>query len=422
MTHIEIKENIRSIARKNVGPVMLSYVRWVLDESLKRNLKRLYFLARDGYLLYEIAKRICKEKDIDIDCRYLYCSRQSLRMPSYHLIGDEAYELLLLGGYYVTPKTILERALLDKNEIDAVCQELNIVDKDKPFSDKELESFRIAVKRCDIYKNAIEKRSKEAYPLTIEYFRQQGIFDCDSFAIVDSGWTGSMQRSLRQLLCGAGYGGKITGFYFGMYAEPKDKEDGEYLTFYFDAKSGAKRKANFNNNLFECMLSANHPMTVGYVRRDDGTVEPVFASSVSEFQLELIDGQISGALNYVDGWLKQESADFDYETELSKTYKLLKKLMIYPTRTEAIVYGSFVFCDDVTEGYRMSLADPEKRKLLGNYMLVVRVIRKLFKIKKAGAGELFWPYGVIAFRPAILRPWYRLNIQGWEILKAILHK
>ena len=341
-------------------------------------------------------------------------------MPSYHLIGDEAFDLLLLGGYYVTPKTVLERASLNESQIDEICTQLKIEDKDKPFADKDLEKFKSALKSNTLYREAVLYNSKSAYAPTIDYFRQEGLFENEYVAIVDSGWTGSMQRSMRQILESAGYKGKLIGFYFGMYVKPKHPEDGEYLTFYFDANSGARRKAAFSNNLFECMLSANHPMTVGYTDAN-GTMSPVFAKPSSDKQLALIEQQIQGALEYADKKLKDQS-DYNYSDAVRECYKTLKKCMVYPTKEIASVYGAFNFCDDVTEGYQMSLANPKNRAALGNYMLVIRVFRKLLKTKKGNAGELFWPYGVIAFCPAILRPWYRFNVKAWELLKAILKK
>ena len=405
-----------------VGPVMLSFTEWIISEAEKKGIKRLYFLARDGYLLYEIAKTVCRERKIDVDCRYLYCSRQALRIPSYHIIGDEAFELLTLGGYHFTKRTILERAAISESEINGIASELDIKELDAPMSYGELGEFKEALKSSELYKKAVIERSADAYDTTIEYFRQEGLFEEENLAIADSGWTGSMQRSLRQLLENEGFKGKLTGFYFGMYVSAKEEADGEYNTFYFDRDSGTKRKATFNNNLFECMLSAPHPMTVRYEQSENGRIDPVFAPIASEKQLNMIQNQIKGALEFVNEIDFSEKGPFVYEKELKKVYKLLKRHMIYPTRSFAEIYGSFAFCDDVTEGYYMTLADSSKRKLLRKYMLFPRILKKLFKLRIAEEGELFWPYGVIAFCPAILRPWYRFNIRAWEILKAILHK
>ena len=168
MKNLNKEKKISIYSKKIVGPVMFSYVEWIIDQAKKRNIDRLYFLARDGFLLYEIAKRICKAREIDIDCRYLYCSRQSLRMPSYHIIAEEAYDLLLLNGYYVTPLAILKRAMLNESEINAICNDLNITDIDKILSTTELTTFRKKIKNNEIYKKAVLERSRAAYGPTIE--------------------------------------------------------------------------------------------------------------------------------------------------------------------------------------------------------------------------------------------------------------
>ena len=419
MRFSRLRKDIKYYGRTVVGPVVLPFTEWILSEAEKRGIKRIYFLARDGYLLYKTAIRICEKRSLSVECRYLYCSRLALRIPSYSIIGDEALELITLGGYYITVKSVLKRAALSENEITEIIKELGIKEPEKVISKRELDELKPLLKNCSSYKNAVAARAKAAYAEAIAYLRQEGAFENECFAIADSGWTGSMQRSLRQLLRAEGFTGKICGFYFGMYVSPKEKADGDYLTFYFDSKHGAKRKANFNNNLFECMLSAPHAMTVGYTKKSDGAIKPIFAHSASAKQTRMICSQIDGVLEYVDKNLSYTSS-FVYKKELVKIFRLLKRFMVYPTRRFAEVYGKFAFCDDITEGYYMTLADRSKRKLLKKYMLFPRIFRKAFGLKTATDGELFWPYGAVAFCPAILRPWYRFNLKAWEFLKAVL--
>ena len=50
-----------------IGPVMFNYTAWVLKEAERRGIKRLCFLARDGYLLLKIAERICTALGVEIE-------------------------------------------------------------------------------------------------------------------------------------------------------------------------------------------------------------------------------------------------------------------------------------------------------------------------------------------------------------------
>ena len=71
---------------KNVlGPAINSFIIWVLQESRKNGVQRLYFLARDGYLMYQCARIYCEKQKLPIECRYLSCSRYSVRIPLFHM-------------------------------------------------------------------------------------------------------------------------------------------------------------------------------------------------------------------------------------------------------------------------------------------------------------------------------------------------
>jgi hypothetical protein len=410
----------KTLNRSFAGPLMFDYVWWVLHEAVERGLSRLYFLARDGYLLCEIARRFCDRFQLPVTCRYLYCSRASLRMPSYHLIGREAMELLTLGGYQVTLRSLLQRAQLDLQERQVIYESFGWhgVDETKILQRGELDEVRSLLAASELFWTYVQKKSTAAYGPAVEYLRQEGLLEGGEVAIVDSGWTGSMQRSLRQLLQAEGFKGAITGFYFGMYAAPKEACDGTYLTWFFNHAGPTGNKIPFCNNLFECLLSAPHGMTVSYRRQDDRYV-PVLAPGYSKGQLEVIQQQIADVLAYMEERLMNtDFKGFAGEALHRETAGLIRRYMAHPTRAEAERYGRFLFCDDVTEAYHLKLADPEQVEALKGYLIPARILRRLFKRPvKRPAAELLWPYGTIAFLPGWKQWWYRLNVYVWELIR-----
>ena len=42
------------------APALVCFISWVLEEARLRGIKRLYFLARDGYQMYLTAEALCK--------------------------------------------------------------------------------------------------------------------------------------------------------------------------------------------------------------------------------------------------------------------------------------------------------------------------------------------------------------------------
>lgn len=414
------EELSQTLPKSFSAPVLFGYVWWILHEAKKRDIKTIYFLARDGYLLRKIAQKMCDSFGLDISCRYLYCSRASLRMPSYHLIGEEAMDLLLLNGYRVTPRSVLQRAALDEKQRQTIYDICGTpcADEDTVMSRNQFKEFTSKLRGCDVFRGYVMDNSRAAYPDTMGYLRSEGLLDADHIAVADSGWTGSMQRSLRQLLQSQGFSGRITGFYFGMYASPRSAEDGEYLTYYFDAAGRTADKIPFCNNLFECILSAPHGMTVGY-REENGRYSPVLMDPPSEKATERIERCAAAVLEYTAQRISQTSfTDFDLKRLHKEANRLIRRYMKYPTREEAEFFGGYFFCDDVTEAYHMKLADPSQVPALKGYSIPARVLRRLSKSPgHVTSPELLWPYGTISFANAMTRWWYRLNISVWEWLR-----
>ena len=421
---MEQAPTLEMLSRYVTGPVVLAYVWWVLREADARGFRRLYFLARDGFLLREIAACMCREFSLNIDCRYLYCSRAALRSPGYWFLGEEAFDLLLQDGYYKSMRSILARGGLTEAEQNLIFEELKIdrTQADKGLGKAAFEKFAAQLRQNDSYKKIVLEKSKNAYPAAIGYLRQEGLLDQKEIAIVDSGWIGSMQRSLRQLLQHGGWNGNITGFYFGLFRKSKDPADGTYLSWYFDEKRGKSEKIYFCNNLFECMLSAPHGMTTGYCK--DGEVfRPVMNPPESKNMLRAIHTQIDAAVGFakqVIPGLRLE--DFDAEQLLKMTRDLLKRLMYMPTEQDVAAFREFEFSDDITNSYQMALVSRENKARLRRYLLLPRIWEKLTSHQgHVQQPELFWVYGAIALLPAG-QAWYRANVFLWEWLRYTLKK
>lgn len=411
-----ILNKINGFGYNSVGPVVYDYTCWILHECEKRNIKKVYFLARDGCVLHKIAKKICKEHKLDIECRYLYCSRFSLRTPTYHFIGEEAFKLIFVRGYHTTPETLLQRVALDEESREQIYAEVGIENKDEELSPTRFKELSTKLRNNNLFRSKVYERSRKAYESTIKYFKQEKVFDDDNFVIVDSGWTGSIQRSFRQLFESQGFTPKITGFYFGLYKKPKVKEDGEYLTYYFNANSNLKHKIMFNNTLLECMLFANTGMTIGYDDSEE-KIKPIF-KKYDNWMKKIATSQMEGVLRYTEEHISN-FYEYSYKAAIKDNYKLLKKIMVYPTQSEIDIFNNFYFCDDVSESYHMLMVDKENKKALKTCMFLPCLFRKIFHFNTETPSRLYWPYGVINCCSKILRPWYRLNVMAWDFVRFV---
>ena len=127
---MECQQQKHRVIQKSVNdifaPVMYSFVSWILQQAEEKQIKRLYFLARDGYQMYLSARILCEEQGIDVDCRYLKCSRYALRVPVYHIQKETCLTLICQGGIDVTLRKVLKRTGMDNRTAEELAEMLGL--------------------------------------------------------------------------------------------------------------------------------------------------------------------------------------------------------------------------------------------------------------------------------------------------------
>ena len=409
----------REIYNNIFAPALLGFVEWVLQEAKQRGIKRLYFLARDGYQMYLAADFLCKKRDLAIDCRYLYGSRYAWRLPQFALQGEACLEKLCLGGIDVTFEKVMKRGGLTEEEALAVAKELGFIqDYKRILSYNEVQQLKKPLEESKIFLPFVYEHSKAAYETTIGYLCQEGLFDEVSYAMVDSGWSGSLQQTLTQLLAYAGCEKQLEGFYFGLYELPVGINEESYHTYYFGPNYGLKRKVYFSNCLYEAVYSAPHGMTVGYEACVRKTAEknmvycPVFFNAYN-----LNQACMEQEVEWLRTYLEEYVAKCDINRKIqgaSHTYRLFKSFMGNPTEEEAKIYGSLLFSDDVTEEQVQCVAANLSKEEIKNQQLWNKFLIML-GIKKQVLKESAWIEGSVALA-SVSRQWQLFHVRGYKYL------
>ena len=357
------RENvIRDVSLCVLAPIMNSYIMWVLKAALKKKIKRLYFLARDGYFMYKTAMKLCESLHLPIECRYLSCSRYSIRIPMFHLNMKEAFDYIVRGGIDVTLDKVLNRAGLSDEDKVNVLKDIGTEFADGVIPYADLHKLRTRLEASEIFINAVKKHSEEAFPVAKDYLEQEGLFEDVNYAFVDSGWTGSMQKVIGQLLEKCGAGRRLHGFYWGLYELPPDVRPEDYECFYFGPVFGVKRKIGFSNCLFESIFSAPHGMTMGYEKKK-GRIVPVYAvirkenKEFNELTGHFLDAFTEKLACMIgSGDRRHLYHRFKELGDPEKIRPLLDTFMGEPARGEAVVYGSLPFSDDVLDEKEQQVA------------------------------------------------------------------
>lgn len=353
-----------------MAPVMYCFVKWVLQEAQRTQTKKLYFCARDGYSMYQVAKEICAIEKINIECRYFYCSRYALRSAHFFLMGTESLDYICLGGINVSFEKLMYRAGLCKEEAEQIAKRLGYQDTMyMPMTYAQVKNMKPVLQGCEEFMQLVKEKAKEKYPQVCGYLKQEGLLEPEKYAFVDSGWTGSMQVSICQLLSSMGEEKQLEGYYFGMYEYPSGVKKSDYHCYYFEPNSGLRKKVYFSNSLFECIFSSPEGMTLSY-RQEDKRFLPVFEREMNPNR-NAIERSTTLLVQYAKRVLQDYPNDFlIMEDKRTVVMQLLETFMGKPTKNEAEYFGGYVFCDDVrgeenqTVAAKMSYAEMKQNHLI----------------------------------------------------------
>lgn len=343
------------------APALVQYVAWVLEEAQKDGQQRLYFLARDAYPMYLVAKKMTEYLHIPIEIRYLRVSRYALRIPEYHLLKAACLDRIFLSGIDVSLYHIFNRAALSEEEMITICREIGY---EKPLREtlnrKEILDLREKVKKCcqkgsTQLLDRIYEKSKAAYETTIRYMHQEGLLDNVRYAIVDSGWVGTLQKSMWTLLAQIKPEMILNGYYFGLYEYPAERRGCKYQAYYFMPKGNVRKKAKFSNCLYEVMYSEPCPMVKAY-RYENGQYVPVF-SQIENPNAAQLKRNNQLLIQYMDHLAQQPKHTVEKLCEKPIAQRLYETVMSHPNRWEAAYYGGQMFSDDLADAHMRCIAN-----------------------------------------------------------------
>lgn len=401
------------------APLAVSFCLWVLEEAQRLKLKRIYFLSRDGYQFYRCAKELAKTLESPVEVRYLFVSRYSLRIPCFSLMGEEALSYICLRGMEVSFLDMMERAGLNASEAKRTAQEIGYTKQlTEPIPLTKICGFRDKLKKSSFFMKRIREISEEAMEPAGGYLEQEGLLEEGVWGIVDSGWTGTTQQVLGELLEAVvrkkgentpensekekkiSFGG-FHGFYFGLFDLPGEADPTLYHTWYFSWKGNLKRKAEFSNSLFEAVFSAPHGMVKGY----EAVKCPSVGGESFRFfpkllgkrglQAEEMRRQTEWILRFTEAWCREGAGSSHAALSPKQMESILRLFMARPEADEAERYGAYLFSDDVTEKRTYPLArEMTEEELLSGHMLEKAV--RLYVKKELPVKESAWYEGSAA--------------------------
>lgn len=269
-----VEHPLDSIIFGVVMPFLLAHVQWVLDDARQRGIRRLYFIARDGEVLLKIARQLNPE---GIELRYLYGSRRAWLAPSIEHDQPEWKRLLAVAGNANAPRDIAERVGLDDSAQSRLRSVLGMDDLEweRSLSLDKVNTFIDRLVEYSASAELLRLSTSDKRLLALRYFKQEGLMDRPTWALVDSGWSLNSQAALKRIL---DHAGKVhqtpQGYYIGLaHDRLQEAQAGKAFSFVNPPGSLFSRRRVV---IEHCFLPATHASTRGY-RVKDGQAIPDFS-------------------------------------------------------------------------------------------------------------------------------------------------
>jgi predicted HAD superfamily hydrolase len=347
------KQVIWNTAANVIGPVLFGFVHWCLLEAKRRGIQRLYFVARDGQILWKIAQVICRKWGYEIDCRYFYGSRQAFHFPAIQSIGQAELDWMFASNEFLSVQDVCARVHLEPKQIASTLTQYGFLEEvwhenlnmwrrkllQKVFQTEEVAKL--------IIKTAASYREK-----ALGYFKQEGMGDEIPFALVDVGWTGNSQRSLGKLLAAEDIYPKngLRGFYFGLTKNKKAFATDQLIPYFLSADSPSERLFLCPPEIIELFMAADHGSTLRYEKQSESYI-PVLRNQKNErglaWGLSVQQEAIVEFAEQLTNNLNASECKIDHFQWL--TEDLLKSLIYSPSKEEAEAFGSLSFAQEQSE-------------------------------------------------------------------------
>lgn len=184
-----------------LGPMITGFALWLAREAKVANISRLYFLAREGWILQQAYEILAPYGKFGIPSSYFYSSRRALFCAFLHKAEDIRRVIDMTAFFDSLPPAELLQLYFD-----VACS------TDEPVSYKNIpvpERKKCFTELCLGHAPAILRRAEEERALYLNYARRQGLDAETKPGIVDSGTSGTSQWGLALLLDRV-----LAGFYF----------------------------------------------------------------------------------------------------------------------------------------------------------------------------------------------------------------
>jgi len=290
-------EGLLSVVTGVAGPFVVAAAAWALLTAEADQLPVLYFAARDGEILLAVARLLQDKLGVGagVRCRYLHGSRRAWFLPALAVHSGNGFAPALREVLSRSNQATL-RGLLSQLDLTGDEQLVKLSDivsgwsLDAQLGEQRQEVIDLLVE-AETFRSLAAERAQDAYKATVEYLRQEHLFEFGRVGLVDIGWRGLAAGSLATV---AAEQGTDVRCYFagGLGGSGSEFAPEGSRAFLVDTRETRASVEPGVVHFLETFCAGTEPSTVGYEisggrcgpRFDAGGNEPALSWGLAEYQ------------------------------------------------------------------------------------------------------------------------------------------
>lgn len=248
-----------------LAPVVLWYAHAVLTRAKEADRRNLWFLSRDGEIVWKAARIANDLVGFQGGLHYVLASRQGLHLPSFTGFDEEAHRWLLANPTAATPRDVGQRAGFEQPEMAAWLDALaSVCAADRPIDRDRQRVWDVL--QAEPHAGHLRAAAARQRAAATRYFAS--ISEFENLGIVDIGWNANLQCSFQRVL------GRrdLIGFYLGLFSRNREVDAAAVRPLLFDFAQGSASPYLGGVSVLEALFAGTHAGLVAY--GEDGRGEP----------------------------------------------------------------------------------------------------------------------------------------------------
>ena len=261
----------------NAGPLVIGFVLYIAEQSLKDKVEKLYFFTREGEFYLQVWKALFPDNKLAGQALPAADTLEVSRLATFcaSLRDVSTDELMRVWNLYSTQSlhTLFITLAIDPEICRPLCEEHGInMDEDivHPWKDAGVQALFKDVRFRDILQNVITQKKN----ILEAYLHQHGCTVTQKrIGIVDIGWRGTIQDNLSYLLPDT----QIFGYYMGLQAFLNVQPDNCIKSAFGPDANRSHRDVDLLDavSLLEMLCNAPSGSVLGYQKDENGKVRAV---------------------------------------------------------------------------------------------------------------------------------------------------